>query len=739
MHGAQSLAERDPWWQRWRRALARRRLPVVLQMNAVECGAACLAMILSHYGRKARLADVRESCAAGRDGLSAQTIADAARRHGLRVRAYSAQPGDFRDVPLPAIVHWNFNHFVVVESWSPRHVDIVDPAAGRRRLRPAEFDAGFTGVVLTFEPGTGFAPSRHPSRSSWMRHLLQYVGRTPGLLAQILAASLFLQLLGLALPLATKVLVDQVLPFRLTSLMQVLGLGMLILVLAYAVLHWLRAALLLFVQARLDSRMMLGFFEHLLRLPFEFFQRRTSGDLLMRLASNVIIRETLTSQSVALLLDGTFVLVYLAILISTAPLFGFLALALGAAQVMLLLGTTRRVRALLQRDLIAQSASQSYLVEALNGIGTIKASGAEDRVFDRWSNLFFRQLEVSLARSQLDAVVETLMTALRVLSPLLLLWLGALRVLDGGMSLGTMLALNALAVAFLTPLASLVLNGQRLQTVGAHLERIFDVLQSEPEQGPESARPMPALEGGIELRGVTFRYDPQAPLVLRDVSFRVEPGQKVAIVGRTGSGKSTLARLLLGLHAPFEGDILFDGVPLHELDPRGLRRQFGVVLQDPFVFSGSIRQNISFDDPALSLQDVIEAARLAVVHDDIEVMPMGYETRVAEGGTALSGGQVQRLSIARALAHRPAILLLDEATSHLDAVTEAEVDRNLSRLSCTRIVIAHRLSTIQNADLIVVLEHGALVERGTHGELLALGGRYANLVQGQVRAAAAEP
>jgi ABC-type bacteriocin/lantibiotic exporter with double-glycine peptidase domain len=715
------------------RSLRRRRVPVLLQLSAVECGAACLAMILSFYGRKTSIAECRERCGVGRDGLTARTIAEAARSYGLRVQAFSLEPNDLPDVRLPAIVHWRFNHFVVLERWSPKGAEIVDPSGGRRRLSVAEFDAGFTGVALTFEPAASFTVRRTAAQPSLFRYVSMYVGRMPGVLAQILAASLLLQVLGLILPIATQVLVDRVLPFHMTNVMAILALGLGLLLLTQLALGYLRAALLVHLQGRLDSQMMRGFVEHLFALPVHFFHQRSSGDLVMRLGGNAMIRETLSSQTMSIVLDGGFVLGYLAILWAREPSFALLALGIGALQAALLLGTTRLTHHLTQRDLAAQAEAQSYLVEALKGIATLKASGAEDRAFEHWSNLFLQELHLTLLRSQVSAVVEMATSAVRAFAPLALLWLGVLRVLDGSMSLGTMLALNALAVAFLTPLGSLAGTSQRLQIVRAYFDRLTDVLEAEPEHESGSRLPAPRLAGRIELRNVSYRYDPHAPLALRDVSVTVEPGQKIALVGATGSGKSTLAMLLLGLYMPTEGQIRYDGVPIERMDLRSLRRQFGVVLQEPFLFAGSIQQNISFNNPALGLEEVMEAARLAGIHETIMQMPMGYETLVAEGGTALSGGQRQCLAIARALAHKPAVVLLDEATSHLDVVTEQEVDSNLSRLMCTRIVIAHRLSTIRNADLILVLHRGAIVERGLHGELLAMEGYYARLVETQLQ------
>ena len=299
------------------------------------------------------------------------------------------------------------------------------------------------------------------------------------------------------------------------------------------------------------------------------------------------------------------------------------------------------------------------------------------------------------------------------------------------MSLGTMLAVTTLAVSFLGPLSSLVSTGQQLQLIGANLDRITDVLQSAPEQDSRQVDPAPVLTGHIKVQDVSFRYHAHAPLAIRSVSVTILPGQKIAIVGRTGSGKSTLAMLLLGLFPVDEGEIFYDGKPLSRMNYRTLRSQFGVVLQEPSLFSGSIRRNIAAHDPNLPLDDIIEAAGLAAIHDEIAELPMGYETIIAEGGVDLAGGQRQRLAIARALAHRPTLLLLDEATSDLDALTERIVDQNLSDLACTRIVIAHRLSTVRNADLILVMDEGFIVERGTHQELLALGDAYAELVHDQ--------
>ena len=712
----------------------RPRVPVVLQLNAVECGAACLAMILNYHGRKTSMAECRERCGLGKDAVTAKMIAEAAREYGLRVKGFSIEPSQFDQIPLPAIVHWEFRHFLVVERWTSTHVEVIDPAVGRCRLTAAEFDAGFTGVILTFERGVNFDRRGPVIQSTWRTYLLSMFDTpgTKGLLAQILTASLCLLILGLALPLFTQIIVDRVLPFHLNQALTTIGFGLCVFVLAQAVANYLRSVLLIYLQAQMDSRMMLGFFERLLALPFRFFQQRSSGDLLMRLGSNTFIREILTNQTISTFLDGTLVLIYIVIITGRAPWFGMLLFLIGVLQFALLAGTRRKMQDVTHRDLAARAQSESYLVEALAGVSTIKAAGIEHLVLDHWSNLFLNELKASLQRNHVSTLVETVKELLHTLLPIALLWMGALEVLKGAMSLGTMLALTALAAAFLAPFSSLVSNLQRMQMVGAHLERLNDVAAAEPEQDANPVRRAPTLHGHIEVRNLSFRYAPALPPALREISFVITPGQKIGVVGRTGSGKSTLMKLLLALYLADEGEILYDGKPLESMNYRMLRSQLGVVLQEPFLFSGSIRENIAFAEPSLAFDRIVEAAQLAGIHDEIDQMPMKYETRIAEGGNGLSGGQRQRLALARALVRRPSILLLDEATSHLDMLTESLIEDNLSRLTCTRIVIAHRLSTVRNSDQIFVFEAGTIVESGTHEFLRTLGGPYASLIRNQV-------
>lgn len=710
----------------------RRRVPVQVQMSQVECGLTCLAMVLSYYGRRTSVSELRTKYGVGRDGASARSIVKAARDYGMRVRAISLQKNDFSHVRLPAIVHWQFNHYIVVERWRQKYVDIVDPSGGRKRVTEEEFDNSFTGIIILLEPGQSFKREAPVSSLTLKSYVLGTIRQAPGTILQVLVTSVLLQMLGLAFPLLTKVVVDQIIPTRMDSALFVLGIGMLMLLCSQSVVTLLREWLLVYLRSRIDVHLMLGFFEHLLTLPYTFFQQRSSGDLLARVGSNATIRDTISNQMIAALLDSSMVTLYLLILLMQSTPFGLLTLSLGMVQVILTILTARPITHLASQELTAQGKSQGYMAEALTGIATLKAAGAEYSAYERWSNLFFDQLNVSIRRSYLVAVVGAVLTAVRLFSPLSLLWLGAVQVLNGSMTIGTMLALNALAVAFLDPLAALVNRGQQLQMVQAHLERLGDIMTSAPEQDPQNVNMPPRLSGHIRVDKVSFQYAPDAPKVLHSIGVVIKAGQKVAIVGRTGSGKSTLGRLLLGLYIPTGGEIYYDTMPLSLLHLQEVRRQFGVVLQDATIFSGTILQNIMLNNPAMSKEQVMKAAQIAALDEDVARMPMGYETYVSEGGSALSGGQRQRLAIARAVANQPSILLLDEATSSLDVGTERKVAQNLQQFPCTQIIIAHRLSTVRHADVILVMEQGTIVERGTHDELLQHNGYYAHLIQQQM-------
>ncbi|HEX9945529.1 MAG TPA: peptidase domain-containing ABC transporter [Thermoanaerobaculia bacterium] len=725
------LQKRFPALEKLSFSRGRRRVPYVQQTTASDCGAASLAMVLGYHGKHLRLDDVRKITGYGRDGADALAILSAARVFGLRGRGVKVEEvDDLRFLPPGSILHWQFNHFLVLERTTPDGAELVDPAAGRRRVGREELGRSFTGVALTFEPGEDFEPEEGKRRR--LGRFLRLLREHSGVLQRVLVTSGMVQLFALAVPLLIGVLVDRVIPRGDVQLLGVLAIGLVTIVGFNFLASLLRSHLLLYLRTHLDTRMTLDFLDHLVDLPYAFFQQRSAGDLIMRMGSNATVREILTSGALSGVLDGLLVTLYLILLFVASPSMGLLVLALGAFRVGLFLFTRKRTRDLMSRSLQTEARSQSYQVNLLAGIETLKAAGAEHRAVEQWSHLFVDVLNVSLARGRLSAFVDSTLAALGTASPLVILVWGAVQVLQGHLSLGTMLAMNALAAGFLTPLSTLITNAFQFQLLGSYLDRIEDVLETPREQDLATVKPAPRLKGGIRLEGVSFRYGPSAPLAVQDVSIEIPPGRFIALVGRSGAGKSTLASLLVGLYPPTEGRILFDGLDLAELDLRSVRRQVGVVPQHPYLFGTSIRANITLSDPTLPLSRAVEAAKLAHIHEDVLAMPMGYESILADGGASLSGGQRQRLALARALVHRPAILLLDEATSSLDTRTEREIQRELATLRATRIVIAHRLSTIRDADLILVMEEGRVVEQGRHDDLLALGGVYAGLVAAQM-------
>lgn len=722
----------QPGGPAWRRPL--RRVPVQFQASRAECGIACLAMVLSFHGHSMSVRQARELCGMGRDGLSAGALARAARRLGMTATGLVADPEKLAATRLPAIAHWEGSHFVVVERVGRRHVHLVDPQFGRRRLSWEEFRTGLGKVVLELWPGEQFQRSSvvpEPFWRSYARSLFSLKGIRP-LLGQLVLASLALQALGLIVPLVVRIAAGGTSGAYRHSLPGLIGIGIALAAVAQLLTTYLRSAIMLYLQGRLDTHAMIGFCSHLLRLPLRYFQQRSTGDVVMRIGSIAVLRDMLTTQTLSSVLDAGMLVSYTAILLAVDVISGLAVAAIAVAEFVLLACSIRWIRERMAADLATQAEAQGHIVETLEGIATLKASAAETRAMDRWSELFLTWMKATLRRSHATAVVDATSGTLRALTPLLVLWLGTTRVLDGTMNAGTMLAVTWMASAAVAPLSTLVSGGQRLQLAGAELQRLADVLENEPEYRPD--RPAAQLRGAgtIEFRDVSFGYDPYTPLALDEVSFLVEPRQRVAVVGSTGAGKSTLGMLLLGLYQPTKGVILADGVPLAEFDPRTLRGQVGAVLQEPFVFSGTIRENIAFRDPEIAACDIERAASLAELHAEIDALPMKYETQLSERGGGLSGGQRQRLAIARAVVRRPSLLLLDEATSHLDAVTESRIHHNLQAVGCTQIIIAHRLSTIRDADLILVIDHGRLTEYGTHESLLAAGGHYAALIAAQV-------
>jgi ATP-binding cassette subfamily B protein len=729
--GDLDIVDRFPALRKLKRQGRVGQIPFIQQLSASECGAACLAMVLAYYGKHVSLSQIRDAMGVNRDGVDALSLLNAARSYGLQGRGVKVDLSALCYLEKGTILHWEFSHFVVFDKLRKDGVEVVDPALGRRFVPIKQFGCSFTGVAVTLKPAHGFQRVADASHPLW--------NYAKGLISQsklplrVLSISLVLQLLTTVAPILTGMVLDRAIGHGDDHLLSVLGIGILAVLLFQGLASLVRSHLLLALRTQLDAQMTLGALEHLVSLPYAFFQQRTQGDLLMRMNSSPIIREMLTSNTLSGLLDGTLASLYIFVLLFFSPLIGALVLLLGLLQAGTLLLSYRRNWELMSQDLQTQTKAQAYLVQMLSGIETLKASGNEHRAVQQWSNLFVDQLNVSVTRGRLSALVDSLMSALRQTSSLFLLWLGALQVLKGNLTVGTLLALNVLASGFLGPVSTLISSLLQLQLLRGYVQRIDDVLKAEPEQPKDRSYRSEHLRGMIELEKVCFSYGSRAARTVQDISVNVPPGQKVAIVGQSGAGKSTVAKLILGLYKPSSGRILYDGIDLAELDLRSVRCQIGIVTQRPEFFCATIRENIALKDPSISMSEIAHAAELACIHSDITGLPMGYETFLSDSAGSLSGGQRQRLALARALIGRPTMLLLDEATSELDTITEARVHQNLAAMRCTRIVIAHRLNTVHDADLILVLADGAVVERGSHSELLAKRGYYCRLVRAQLK------
>jgi ATP-binding cassette, subfamily B, bacterial len=706
-----------------------RRIPTVRQLSSTDCGAAAIAMVLGYYGRHVPLEELRAALRPGRSGSSLTSLLRVGEKYGLRGRCVSMEMADLASLPPASILHWEFRHFVVFERTRRDSVDIVDPASGERSVSIAAFRRAFTGVALLLEPTDAFetGPGKPKLVSSLFGQLLEH----RRLIAQLVTLSVLIQTLSAALPLLTGVLIDRVVPRKDYSLLVLLAASYASLQVFATVVGLAREYLSIHFRTKLELAFTLRFVDHLVDLPYSFFQQRTIGDLMVRLGSNSAVRDILTSALVSTFLDGLMASVYLLLLLIVSIPLTVAVVILAAARVTVLVLARYWQRRLIAESLENQASAQTSQVEMLTGIETLKAMGHEHGAAEQLANIVVDGLNISAKRTQLDAITNSVLQVLSVVTTLALMFYGTFAVLQGTWTVGSMMAFSALAAGFLEPLNKLVSSSLQFQLLQMYLERLNDVLNAPRERDRSLVALAGPLTGGITLDRVSFRYGPQDPVVLKDVSAVIPPGGYIAVVGPTGSGKSTLLKLIAALYEPTSGTICLDGKDLQELDLRSVRSQLGIVTQETHLFGGSLRRNIALSDPTMSLERVIRSAKLACLHEDIIAMPMAYDTLLPDRGLSISGGQRQRLALARAIAGYPKILLLDEATSHLDAVTEGILNRNLASLRCTRVAVAHRLSTVKSADMILVLESGSIVERGCHDELVRLGGRYAALIEAQ--------
>ena len=704
------------------------RVPSVLQMEVTECGAASLGMVLGHYGKFLPLEELRISCGVARDGSTAKNLFAAARSYGMKPRAFKYEPEQLKTLTFPLIVHWRFYHFLVVEGWYPGGWYLNDPALGPRRCDDKEFDECFTGVVLEFTPGDGFEPGGQ--RPGVMGRLLRAAGNTTPVIAFAAVLALLLLVPTLVVPQLVRLFGNQLAgtPGLVASVAVV---GLLMAAAVQGALLWLQGALSVRLATKVSVRLAATMVYRLLRLPASFHAQRGSSALAQRavLADQLSVGvSAITVTAATGILTSTAGAV--ALLIIDVPT-GVLALAIALITAWSLQWTMKRSRDEAARVVRESVEVGAVMSSSLNQIESIKASGNEDGIIARGLAAQNRLLEAQQligVRSLLLTLLPGLLTGL---GTVLVAALGAWRVLSGAITPGTFLAILTLAAVVIAPLNQVVIALDQAQTMRATLDQVDDVIDSDEDAGFAAVldEDLPAvLRGELQLSGVSFGYSRRSPPVITDLDLHIVPGHRVALVGPSGCGKSTASKLVTGLYAPWEGEVLIDGRPRWQHAREVLTDQLALVDQDVTVFAGTIRDNVTLWDSSVPDHDVRAAIADAQLADDVARRPGGLDAVLAEGGADLSGGQRQRLEIARALVRNPAILVMDEATSALDPITEQAIDEAVRRRGITCLVIAHRLSTIRDCDEIVVLERGAVVERGTHSELVSLGGSYAALV-----------
>ncbi len=710
--------------------------PTVLQMEAVECGAACLCIVLAYHNRYISLEELRYQCDVNRDGSKASNILKAARLHNLIAKGFKKEVDEVLNLEFPVIIHWNFNHFVVLEGVKNNVVYINDPAQGHRKVSLEEFTTSFTGIVLSFTKDSNFQPKGEENNvlTSVNEKIKNYkVG-----IIFIMLLGLFLVIPGLLIPVFSRIFIDEILIKGATDWVYPLLVGIILTGVLRAILEWLRAKYLLKIRNKLSLISSASFFMHILKLPISFISQRYIGEIGSRVQINDSVATLLTGKLATNFLNLIVVVFYILIMLQYDIVLTCVGVGISLLNVLALKSIsdlrTEQYRKYLQSNgrLLGVSMSGLQMIE------TLKAIGRENDFFARWSGYFAKVINSQQRLSSLTIYFNSIPTIISSISTIAILVIGSIKVMNGVMTIGMLVAFQSLMESFYTPISGLISLGGELQTAQGDLSRLNDIEKSEPDRifkNDAIARKNSLielthkLEGYIEFRNITFGYSRLNAPLIDNFSLKVKPGERVALVGGSGSGKSTIAKLLAGLYEPWSGNILLDGKPIHLWPRQIINNSMSMVDQDVYMFEGTVKDSVTLWDNTIPYSSLIRATKDAEIHDVISGKQNGYYYNLTEEGRNFSGGQRQRLEIARALAINPSILILDEATSALDSLTEKQIDDNLKKRKCALLIVAHRLSTIRDCNEIIVLSKGKIVERGTHEELIALQGEYWNLIK----------
>jgi NHLM bacteriocin system ABC transporter peptidase/ATP-binding protein len=717
--------------------LRRRKTPTMLQMEAAECGAAALGIMLGYYGRIVPLEKLRQECGVSRDGSKASNITKAARRFGMEAKGYKKEIEHLVQMEMPVIIFWNFNHFLVLEGIRNNRAYLNDPASGPRSVTMEEFDDSFTGVVIEIRPGPEFKPGG--TKRGMLPALIPRLRHSEWAVVFVLFTGLFLVLPGLVVPTFSKIFIDEYLVGAKEYWVRPLLVGMGVTVLIMAALTWLQQYFLLRFETKLALASSAKFFNHVLRLPVEFFSQRYAGEIGNRVSINDQVATILAGQVTKAVLDVLLVGFFVVLMLFYDSLLTLCTVGIALLNIVAL-RLVARMRTDGSRRLVQEYGKlMGTAMGGLQMIETLKATGGEPDFFSRWAGYQAKTQRAKQSLGMYDQALGVLPGFLGTLSNVVVLGLGGMRVMDGKLTMGDLVAFQALLQSFSMPIRNLTQLGSTIQQLEGDMSRLDDVQRyeidpqtietDEKKDEPEALKGVVKLSGHLELRNVTFGYSRLEAALIQEFNLTVRPGARVALIGASGSGKSTVAKVVSGLYEAWGGEIFFDGVLRQEI-PRRLRcSSVAMVDQDIFLFEGTVRENLTMWDHTMPDANIINAVRDACIDEVILSRPGGYDSRVEEGGANFSGGQRQRLEIARALVNNPTLLVLDEATSALDPVTEQRIDENLRRRGCACLIIAHRLSSIRDCDEIIVMDRGRIVQRGTHESMKDEPGLYAHLIK----------
>lgn len=706
------------------------KVPVVMQMEALECGAASLTMILAYYGKWVPLEQVRADCGVSRDGSNAKNVLKAARSYGLVAKGYRYEPEDLKkNGKFPCIVHWNFNHFLVLNGFKGNKAYLNDPAKGNYSVSMETFDKSFTGICLMFEPGEDFQPGGKPkSMLAFAKKRLIGAGAA---VAFVILTTLIASLIGIIQPAFSRIFLDRLLTGENPDwLYPFLG-ALAIMAAVQLIVAWIQAVWAVRINGKMSVTGSATFMWKVLRMPMEFFSQRMAGDIQQREGSNANIASNLVNTFAPLVLDTVMMVFYLVVMLRYSwvlTLVGIGSIFVNMIVARLISKKRVNITRVQMRD-AGKLAGAS--VAGIEMIETIKASGAENGYFEKWAGYQASVNTQKVKFARLNQYLGLVPSFVSGLSNTAVLIIGVWLTMQGQFTVGMIMAFQGFLESFLSPAEKLISAGQTLQEMRTEMERVEDVMEYPTDVEFSDMREdieYDKLSGCVELKNVTFGYSRLAAPLIENFSLTLKPGSRVAFVGPSGCGKSTLSKLISGLYKPWSGEILFDGKPISALDRSVFTGSLAVVDQDIILFEDTIANNIKMWDSSIEDFEMIMAARDAKLHEDIMQREGGYQYRITEGGKDFSGGQRQRMEIARVLAQDPTIIIMDEATSALDAKTEYEVVNSIKDRGITCIVVAHRLSTVRDCDEIIVMDNGKVVERGTHEQLYALGGAYTKLV-----------